>query len=745
MRCRYSNRIFQNEQNGYTIAVYTTDDNSVPLAARDRNLASRKIIGFTAIGFFLPLTDSIELEMEGSWENSSHGLQFKVENFLEVVPRTKEGILGYLSSGAVKGIGPRTAEEIYAAFDLQALEVMEHTPEKLLKIRGITEKKLVGIRESMGKNKVFRELMTFFAPYHVTPKKVNLILQEFREESVDIVRHRPYMLCGVKGFGFLTVDAIGRQICSELNDPMRISGCVGYILHEAMSQGHMFLQQPELIKQALKTLNKDLTYTAVTEQEINQVLYRLVIQKSIVLDEQRVYITQKYAEEDETAELIAKMLVQQTKPLDIEMELEQAQKDLGMVLSERQKQAVRMVFANRISIITGGPGTGKTTVLKVILYVHQMRCKTQIQLMAPTGRAARRMVESTGYPDASTMHMALGLVGENPDFNIEGGYLEAEFLNVDETSMVDMYVAYEFFRHVKEASRIVLLGDVNQLPSVGAGDVFRQLISCGLIPVTVLDLVYRQGAKSNIPLNAQLIQENHTRLHMGDDFQFIPCAGAEQTAETVKKLYVDEAARYGMDQVQILTPYRKRSAAGVEELNRTLQDMVNPPVSGKKEMSVRNQIFRIGDKVMQNKNTDIVSNGDMGYLTDMYEDQEGNCKINIAFTNNRQVEYDSEQLEMIEHANAITIHKSQGSECSIVIIPWVKAFYMMLKRNILYTAITRAKTRVYLVGEWNAVCQAIHTDDSGTRNTMLGERIVRYYYQYQRSKKPQMEQLCLAV
>lgn len=745
MRCRYNNRIFQNEQNGYTIAVYTTEDTSVPLAARDKRLSSQKIIGFTAIGFYLPLTDTIELEMEGSWENGSHGLQFKVEHFLEVVPRTKEGILGYLSSGAVKGIGPRTAEAIYAAFGLQALEVMEHTPEQLLKIRGITERKLDDIRECMEKNQVFRELMTFLAPYHVTPKKVNLILQEFREESVNIVRNRPYMLCQVKGFGFLTVDAIGRQICSALNDPMRISGCVGYILHEAMSQGHLFMPQAELIEQVLKVLNKDLAYPAVTEQEISRVLYRLVLQKSIVLDEQRVYITQKYEEENATAEMIAKMLVRRTEPMDIEAELEQAQKDLGITLSECQKQAVRMVFANQISIITGGPGTGKTTVLKVMLYIHQKVCKTRIQLMAPTGRAARRMVESTGYPDASTMHMALGLVGEDPDFNMEAGYLEAEFLNVDETSMVDMYVAYEFFRHVKAGARIVLLGDVNQLPSVGAGDVFRQLISCGLIPVTVLDLVYRQGEKSNIPLNAQQMQENYTHLQMGDDFQFIPCTGAEQAAKTVKRIYLDEAARYGMDQVQILTPYRKRSAAGVEELNRTLQDLVNPPVSGKKEILVRNQVFRIGDKVMQNKNTDMVSNGDMGYLTDMYEDEDGNSKITITFTDNRLVEYDSEQLEMIEHANATTIHKSQGSECSIVIIPWVKAFYMMLKRNILYTAITRAKTRVYLVGEWNAVCQAIHTDDSGKRNTLLGERIVRYYYQYQSSQKSEMEQLRLAV
>ena len=300
------------------------------------------------------------------------------------------------------------------------------------------------------------------------------------------------------------------------------------------------------------------------------------------------------------------------------------------------------------------------------------------------------MAESTGQEDASTMHMALGLLGGTEGYELDFEYLAGEFINVDEVSMVDMHLAYEFFQRLRQETRVVFLGDVNQLPSVGAGDVFRQLIACELIPVTVLDMVYRQGAQSNIPVNAQLIQENRTNLYMGEDFVFIPCNGVEQAAEEVKRIYLDEIARYGMDQVQILTPFRKRSAAGVEELNRTLQDMVNPPVSGRKELTIGKDIFRIGDKILQNKNTESVSNGDMGRIQDFYEDEDGNVKVKILFTDNRQVEYESEQMEMVEHANAITIHKAQGSECPVVIIPWVKAFYVMLKRNILYTAITGA-------------------------------------------------------
>ena len=743
MRCRFKHKIFQNEENGYTIAIFTTQDTSVPLSARDKYLASRNIIGFSAIGFGLPLTDEIELEMEGRWESGEHGTQYQVENFMEVVPRTKEGILGYLSSGAIKGIGPKMADTIFRKFGLQTLEIMENNPQELLKIRGISEKKLAAIVESYGKNQVFRELMTFLAPFKVTPKKVNMILKKFGNESVDIIRHRPYMLSAVKGFGFLTVDAIGRQ-CA-LNDPMRISGCIGHIMNQAMKEGHLFKQRQEVIREALEMLNRDLQVMAVSEQDVSQVLYRLVLQKSIVVEEERIYSIRQYEEETQTASMIARRLLEKPVLLSIEPELEKAQKTLGITLSETQKQAVRMVFAHPISIITGGPGTGKTTVLKVILYIHQALCRSEVQLMAPTGRAARRMVESTGCENASTMHLALGLLGDDTDFEPDFEYLSAGFLNVDEVSMVDMHLAYEFFRRVSRHARVLLVGDKNQLPSVGAGDVFRQLIACGLIPVTVLDLVYRQGALSSIPYNAKLMQENKTNLSFGEDFQFIACKGADEAAEIVRRIYLDEIAKNGMDQVQILTPYRKRSAAGVDELNKSLEDFVNPPIAGKKELHIGSQVFRVGDKILQNKNTEMASNGDLGRILDCITDEDGNARAVIGFPDGRQVQYEADQMEMIEHANATTIHKAQGSECPVVIIPWVKAFYMMLKRNILYTGVTRAKSKVYLVGEWAAVCQAIHTDDSGTRNTILSERIVQYYDQYQSEQKPEMEQLKLVV
>ena len=734
MRCKYIRKIFQNEENGYTVALFSTLDLEVPLSARDKFWADKKIIAFTAKGYDLPLTDEIEIEMEGEWETSSYGTQYKVETFLEVVPRTREGILGYLSCGSLKGIGPKTAERIVDRFGLDTLEVMEKYPQELLKIQGISQKKLDRIVDSFGKNKVFRELMTFLSPFHVTPKKANTILQKFRDQSVEIIRKQPYILCSVKGFGFLTVDAIARQCCAAANDPMRISGCISYVLREAMKQnGHLYLEQEILVKDALKVLNKEPDLQPVTKTEILNVLYRLAMQDSIVVEENRIYITKQYQEEEDTASMIARKLHERIPVFTIEKELEEAQEDLNITLSVQQKEAVRMVFANPICIITGGPGTGKTTVLKVILYIYQKKCGNEVKLMAPTGRAARRMAESTGNGDTTTMHMALGLFGDG-DYEALTDELSADFINADEVSMVDMHLAYEFFYKVKAGARVLLVGDVHQLPSVGAGDVFRQLILCGKIPVTVLNLVYRQGKDSNIPINAQLINEGKTNLQWGDDFQMVECSGADEAAQIVKYIYLKEIQMYGMEQVQILSPYKVRSAAGVLELNRSLQNEVNPPVSGKRELHLGGEIFREGDRILQNKNTEFASNGDLGTLVQITEDEDNNPLVQIVFTDGRRVKYEAEQVEMIEHANAITIHKSQGSECQVVIIPWLKAFYPMLKRNIFYTGITRAKQRVYIVGEWKAVCQAIHTDDTGTRKTMLAVKIQQYYERYQRQE-----------
>ncbi|MGL5254543.1 MAG: SF1B family DNA helicase RecD2 [Brevinema sp.] len=745
MRVRFRHKIFQNEESGYTIASFTTKDESVPISARDKKYRSPGYYSFIALGYGFPLTEDIELEMEGDWVASEqHGLQYHVEQFLEVVPRTREGIIGYLSSGAIKGIGPATADQIYCKFGLDSLEVIDQDPEKLLCIKGITKRKLEDIKLTSGKNKVFRELMTLLSPYKVSTKKVNAILKQFGEQSIHVVQNIPFMLCAIKGFGFLTVDDIARKCGCRLNDPMRISGCVSYVLKDAMSKGHLYLQQEELISEVLGVLNHKLPTAVVSMVEVSDVVYKLIMQNSIINDNGRIYIVKQFEEERSTAQLIARRLLIKSKKMVIDQILQKAQKQVGIELSKTQEQAVRMVFKHPISIITGGPGTGKTTVLKVVLYIHQALAQGDVQLMAPTGRAARRMVESTGFSEASTMHLALGLVGDGESYQ-EFEHLEAELVNVDEFSMVDQHLAYEFFRHLQDNTRVLIVGDVDQLPSVGAGDVFRQLIATNLIPVTKLDIVYRQGLDSSIITNAALMQENKTAFTFGEDFQFFEGKDAEQTAAIVKELYLREATVYGTNDVQILTPFRKKSQAGVNEMNKVLRDVVNPKSSQKAEVRIGVNIFRVGDKIIQNKNQGEISNGEMGTVLRLYEDEDGCGKVDLQFSE-RKVTYDVEQMDIIEHAYATTVHKSQGSEYPVVIIPWVKAFYIMLKRNILYTAITRAKVRVIIVGEWSAVCQAIHTVDNEQRNTALAEKII-YFYQslVEQEKVTEAEQLKLAI
>ncbi|MDD2980770.1 MAG: ATP-dependent RecD-like DNA helicase [Hespellia sp.] len=725
MRSRFKKKIYRNEESDYCIAVFTTADQTVPQKARCRD--DGKEIEFVAIGYGFPFEECLEVEMVGKWiTNSQHGQQFEVESFMEVIPRTREGIVGYLSSGALKGIGPKTAETIFSYFGMETLEVMEKDPQQLLKVRGINERKLQEIVDAFGKNKTFRELMTFLAPYKVSPKKVQKILLEFGSEAPDIIRHRPYRLCAVKGFGFLTVDQIARQYGASLQDPMRISGCIAYVLKETSKEGHLYLEQDILASKVLETLNQNLPQPAVGERQVQDILYRLVMQKSIVVEQNRIYETSFYDKESQTADMVVDHLLDQMPSYDIEALLQKAQQELGIELSETQCQAVRMVFLHPISIITGGPGTGKTTVLKVILYVYKHLETNEVQLMAPTGRAARRMVESTGEENASTMHMALGLVG-NAESYTEFEYLDAKFFNLDECSMIDMNLGYEFFRHLPLGVRMVLIGDVDQLPSVGAGDVFRQLIKSGLIPVVTLNLVYRQGIESRIPKNAKRIKENVAKLDYGDDFEFLEAKGAEETARIVRRVYARELQQYDVDSVQVLTPYRVRGAASVNSLNDTLREIVNPQISGMTEMTIQGNVFRPGDKVLQNKNTELVSNGDIGCIQNFYLDEEGEGKAGLLFSENRQVTYGEEQMENVELAYATTVHKSQGSEYPVVILPWIRGFYGMLKRNILYTAITRAKVKLIIVGEKAALYQAIHTDDSGKRNTALAEKICSRY------------------
>lgn len=449
--------------------------------------------------------------------------------------------------------------------------------------------------------------------------------------------------------------------------------------------------------------------------------------KSLYYENGALYPAKLYGFECGAAKRMASLLVQECEtPLKIDFLIAEAQRELGILLSEKQVEGVKKAFTYLVSIITGGPGTGKTTVQRVLLYINEKLGGKNVLLTAPTGRASRRMAESTGRDDAITMHSAMGLTNDEECEAMEE-MLEADFIIADEFTMSDMRLSYEFFSHIKKGTRLVLVGDVNQLPSVGPGNVFRELVRCGVIPVTVLDMVFRQAENSRIAVNAQRMQENNAMLDYGTGFTFIPVKNDKEAADKIAELYQESVDQFGLDKVQVLTPYRKRGEASVEALNTRLWDLINPKQEGSIEMKSGRHSYRVGDRIIHNKNKNQISNGDIGYITDIYLDEDGVELARLEFSDGRSVEYTSDELDMVEHAYATTVHKSQGSEYPMVILPWLPMFYKMLRRNILYTAITRAKVQVVIIGSKQAIHTAIHNTECDNRNTRLGERVVKEY------------------
>ena len=737
MRCRFVKEIFHNKENGFCIFVYQTEDESVPEAAKDTRYKG-KGVQFTATGIGLPGTETTEMELAGNWVKSKYGLQLQVESYEEILPQTKEGIKGYLSSGMIKGIGPKMAELIVEKFGTRTFDVLDHYPDSLLEIKGITRKKLDGILLSYQGSHALRDLAAYLTPFKVTPKKIQKIYEEFGNDALDTVKNQPFALCKISGFGFLTVDAIAKANKGKPDDPLRIEGCIWYCMEQDMQEGHLYQDKQKFQKKVYEQLNAGYDGETVTEMAVYKVLYQLVKEKQMYYESGALYPANMYGYECGAAKKLVSLLLAEQEEQDITFLLAEAQKELGISLSPKQEEGVRKAFRYPVSIITGGPGTGKTTVQKVLLYVHEKLGGGSVLLTAPTGRASRRMAESTGWQDAMTMHSALGLTSDEDSEETEG-MLEAGFIIADEFTMSDMRLSHIFFAHIRAGSRLVLVGDVDQLPSVGPGNVFRELVQCGVIPLTVLDTIFRQAEGSRIIANAKRMQENDAALDYGAGFAFIPAGSAEEAADKVQELYRASVDAFGMDKVQVLTPYRKTGDASVNTLNERLWEMVNPKEEGKPEIRSGKRTFRLGDRIIHNKNKNQISNGDIGYIKNIYVDENGSEIAELEFSDGRRVEYGSEELEMVEHAYATTVHKSQGSEYPMVILPWLPMFYKMLRRNILYTAVTRAGVQVAIIGSKRAVCTAIHNTECDRRNTRLGERVIREYNRLLEEKGKQPE------
>ncbi len=738
MRCRFVREIYHNKDNGFCIFVYHTEDGSVPEAAKDtryKGEGSR----FTATGTGLPDTDKTEADLQGKWVKSKYGLQLMVESYEEILPQTKEGIRGYLSSGMIKGIGPKTAELIVEKFGTRTFDVLDRYPDSLLEIKGITRTKLDAILLSYQGSHAMRDLAAYLTPFKVMPKKIQKIYEEFGNDALDIVKNQPFSLCRISGFGFLTVDEIAKANKGKPDDPMRIEGCIHYCMEMEMQEGHLYQDKQLFQKKVYEQLNAGYGREAVTEMEVYKALYRMVKEKQMYFDSGALYPANMYGYECGAAKkLVSLILAEQDEQRDITFLLAEAQKELNISLSPKQEESVKQAFSHPVSIVTGGPGTGKTTVQKVLLYINEKLGGSSVLLTAPTGRASRRMAESTGLQDAMTMHSALGLTSDEDSEEMEG-MLEAGFIIADEFTMSDMRLSYIFFAHIRTGTRLVLVGDVDQLPSVGPGNVFRELVQCGMIPVTVLDMVFRQAENSRIAINAKRIKENNAALDYGAGFTFIAADSAKEAAEKILELYRTSVDAFGEDKVQVLTPYRKKGDASVDALNEMLWEMVNPKAEGKPEIRSGKRTFRLGDRIIHNKNKNQISNGDIGHITDIYLDEDGTELARLEFSDGRHVEYAGDELEMVEHAYATTVHKSQGSEYPMVILPWLPMFYKMLRRNIFYTAVTRAKVQVVIVGSKRAVYTAIHNTECDKRNTRLGERVMKEYNRQLEEKKNRPE------
>ena len=576
--------------------------------------------------------------------------------------------------------------------------------------------------------KALSDLMIYLAPFGVSMKKVAMIKEEFGDQSLQIVKTDPFQLCRIKGFGFMTVDSIARKTKVSLKHPMRYAGAINYVLDEARVSGHLFLSVDETVGRCYDLLNSDCEAEVVSEGEIRQAISNERLESRIYVEGTRVYLSYERMCEVKAAKRIVSMILQEDfeEIYDLDEKIDQAEQTLKQKLAPSQRKAVKLCLSHPISIMTGGPGSGKTTTLRFILDIYKKEYPSnEILLAAPTGRASRRMAEQTGM-FASTLHSALGLITDEESPLNDTELLPADLIVVDEFSMVDMRLAYILLERIKPGAQLLIVGDADQLPSVGAGNVLREMIRSEKVPTAVLDTIFRQASNSRIIVNAHAINHNDTHLQYGDDFQMLEVQNAEDAAQLVVKNYLQEVSQHGLENVQILSPFRKRGAVASNALNETIRDLVNPASKRKMELKCGSRVFRVGDRIMQTANRNGVSNGDVGLITGMVK-VDDEVFVDIRLLDGRELRYSKDMMEDVEFSYCLTIHKSQGQEYPVIIVPLLKEHYIMLRRNLLYTAVTRAKAKVILIGQRQAVYIAIHKCDVGQRNTVLADRIVAYY------------------
>lgn len=752
--------IYKNEENGYTVFSVSGDD-------------GEEIF----VGTLFGVGEGLYIIAEGEYVNHpQYDIQFKFTSCEIKIPEDTVGIERYLASGIVKGIGEVLAKKIVKKFKSDTLRIIEDEPERLAEISGISERKARSIAVSYAEKKEFQDVVIFLAQYGISVNMAIKIYNEYGDKVYEILKNNPYKIAeDISGIGFKAADDIARKMGISPDSVYRLRSSILYVLSMAVGEGHMYLPKDMLLKKAVeltKEHNEDSgnfmygyaeymdEYSAQSEYEksyeiLDDQLMELAIENKVMIktiDEvQVVYSSVNYYLELNSARMLVDLQLKYEIP---EIELEDAigniQKTNNVNLDDIQKDAVKSAITAGVAVITGGPGTGKTTIIDAIIkYFHSQGL--EIKLCAPTGRAAKRMTESTGWP-AETIHRMLEFCGIPDDNDRESNGLkfgrnasnplECDAIIVDEMSMVDSYIFYSLLQAITYGTRLILVGDVNQLPSVGAGNILKDIINSNCFPVTTLNKIYRQEDGSDIVFNAHRINKgDHLEIsNKSKDFFFIPRNTAGSIVNEVRELVSDNLPKFlgvtPMD-IQVLTPMRKYDT-GVENLNIKMQELLNPPAKNKPEKEKHDVIFRVGDKVMQIKNNYKqewkmksengyvldegvgVFNGDVGVITDINSYDE---EVTVHFDDDKVAVYTYADLDELEHAFAVTIHKSQGSEYPAVVIPLLSGTRKLLNRNLLYTAITRAKRMVVLVGNLNLINQMIDNTEEQKRYTSLALRI----------------------
>lgn len=726
--------IFRNEDNGYTVMVLK--------GVKDED-------ELTCVGTFPVITQGASIEAEGSFiQHPVYGKQFQAVRLTEKMPEDAMAMERYLGSGAIKGIGAALAGRIVRHFGSDTLRIVEEEPERLAEIKGISEKKAHEIAIQIAEKSEMRKVMMFLQKYGISLNLGVKIYQKYGDSVYSVLQENPYRLADdISGVGFKIADEIAYRIGIHTDSDYRIKSGLSYTLLQAGGEGHVYLPKEELFKRAEQLLGVDASY-------MEKHLVDLSMERKIIQKEEKgqvlVYPAQYYYLELNTARMLRELDIDCPEDEErVERRISQIQKETGTVLDEMQEKAVKEAAGHGLLVLTGGPGTGKTTTINAIIRFFESE-GAELRLAAPTGRAAKRMTEATGY-EAQTIHRMLELTGM-PEDDREGqpvhfernaeNPLEADVIIIDEMSMVDIHLMHSLLMAVTAGTRLILVGDENQLPSVGPGNVLRDIIRSGQFPVVELKKIFRQASESDIVVNAHKINrgEQVEINNKSRDFFFLKRYDADIIIRVVIALIQEKLPKYVEAkpfEIQVLTPMRK-GLLGVERLNQILQRYLNPPDPSKKEKEIGQGLFREGDKVMQIRNNyqlewEVrgrygipvdkgvgVFNGDTGIIRMINEFAE---LAEVEFEDGRYAQYTFKQLDELELAYAVTIHKSQGSEYPAVIIPILSGPRMLMNRNLLYTAVTRARKCVTVVGSEETFREMINNEKQQRRYSSLDRRI----------------------